>query len=120
MPAGRVRRRPLSLAESLESLTQPLLILRRHLAPLLEPLPRFGPFIGIHVRPLPRPVPQPFLTVRGEWIPALIEFLQQLLLCRRLLGNPRPGSSRRSSGPAGHARGGSLPPLSFTSRLTTG
>ena len=68
------------LPESLESLAQPVLILRRHLAPLLEPLPGFGPLFGVHIRPLPRAIPQPFLTIRRKLFPVLIEFLQQLLL----------------------------------------
>ena len=71
------------LAEPLEPVAQPLLIVGGHLPPLLEPLPCLGPLIGIHVRPLPRAVAQPLLTIRRQLIPALIEFLQQLLLDRK-------------------------------------
>ena len=71
----------IQLFESLNTrLGTTLLIVGGQLPPLLEPLPRLGPFIGIHVRPLPRAVAQSLLTIRRQLIPALIEFLQQLLL----------------------------------------
>lgn len=80
--SGIANRLPLfrrQFPKTLESLAQPLLIVRRHLPPLLEPLMGFSPLLGIHVRPLPRAIPQALLTIRGKLIPVLIEFLQDLL-----------------------------------------